>query len=201
MTCISPSLKMFYHTVSLVIFLSLCLSLRAWSCVHLSECLHWGILVGWRMTSLAYLGPNSWNLSTLPFSQKPILQMWLSEGSIGKEIREIILNFLGKPGSQSEEETWWGKQRRGWCTLKMQEGATSQRIKVVARSWKRQGKGSSFRSLQRNHPCCDTDFSPEQLLSDFWLQNFKRTNLWCFKATRFVLICLHYFLVAAITIF
>lgn len=59
----------------------------------------------------------------------------------------ILIRGKQQVQSQREEVTRWQKQKLQGCTLKGEEEATSQGKQAASRSWKRQGRGFSSKSL------------------------------------------------------
>lgn len=116
---------------------------------------------------------------------------------------EVILDYLGgaldvrvwREGDVTREA------EMRWCALKMQGGATSQRSTVATRCWKRQGQGFSLGSLLKESALLTRCLVQWNCFQTSELQNCKRLNSRCFKAARCVVICLHYFPIAAIHIF
>lgn len=83
---------------------------------------------------------------------------------------------------------WWWKQRLDCCTLKMQEGTTSQGIQKTTKSLKGKGNDSSLKASRRDQPCWYLDFNPMKLDLRLLASIMIRMNL-CYFTSLFVVIC------------
>lgn len=73
--------------------------------------------------------------------------------------------------------------------LKMEKGAVSQGMWAAPGSWKGLEMDSPLEPPEGMQPCWHLDFSPVRPRPTFDLRNCEITNLYCFKALDFTLIC------------
>ena len=98
---------------------------------------------------------NAWNLWSWPYRAKRLcscdgvkdlkmrrLSSVIQAGSIQSE--RSLYEGWGRQWESEEKTMWWPKQRLEWCTLKMEQGATSQGMQVA--SGRCEGQGNKFSS-------------------------------------------------------